>query len=116
MRSNPTAEQLNQAFIDLVGVDLIDNPNRRVKEYSEPRQMFCYLLKHLGWRYIDIARVFKQHHASIMRNVEVYSGIRETYEDFLNMEIEILCKWWDIDSKDVERKEIFLNIWNSLRN
>ncbi len=93
-------EDLIKEVVKIISEYELDVPNRR-REIVNKRYYLYNLLKEKGCRIVDIAKMFKIHHSSVINGINQYKLLLSINDDILNTDTKILLKM-NLESYEIQ--------------
>lgn len=110
----PLHHNLIKVIKDVLNTDVTDSSYKRDLNHADGRNLYCYLLRKQGWKCTEIGKTIGKHYSTVVHNCNTHLTQRDVYPHVLENEKKVLLQWYDMQDDTDERKEIFINIWNSL--
>jgi len=93
-------EDLIKEVVKIISEYELDVPNRR-REIVNKKYYLYNLLKEKGCRIVDIAKMFKMNHSSVISGINQYKLLLSINDDILNTDTKILLKM-NLESYEIQ--------------
>jgi hypothetical protein len=93
-------EDLIKEVVKIISEYELDVPNRR-REIVNKKYYLYNLLKEKGCRIVDIAKMFKMNHSSVINGINQYKLLLSINDEILNTDTKILLKM-NLESYEIQ--------------